>query len=164
MSPRYVEGDATAPHARGVLVHCCNNVRAWGAGFTAALDKLGEAPRRVFLESSPRLGSVSFAPVPGFLVANIIGQEGIGRREGDIPPIRYEALRLGFNSVMAYIRNHGLPKEVYMPRLGCGLAGGDWALIEPLILATFVRSGFDVTVYTLPGTTYYDSRTDGPTP
>jgi len=34
-----------------------------------------------------------------------------------------------------------------MPRIGCGLAGGDWSRIEPLIAETLCASDIDVTVY-----------------
>ncbi len=34
-----------------------------------------------------------------------------------------------------------------MPRIGCGLAGGTWARIEPLITTTLCAQDVDVTVY-----------------
>jgi hypothetical protein len=34
-----------------------------------------------------------------------------------------------------------------MPRIGCGLAGGKWELIEPIIVRTLVARGVPVTVY-----------------
>jgi hypothetical protein len=34
-----------------------------------------------------------------------------------------------------------------MPRIGCGLAGGDWSRIEPLIEESLVRRGLPVSVY-----------------
>lgn len=37
-----------------------------------------------------------------------------------------------------------------MPRIGCGLAGGRWDRIEPLIVATLSAAGIEVTVYDLP--------------
>jgi hypothetical protein len=34
-----------------------------------------------------------------------------------------------------------------MPRIGCGLAGGTWDKIEPLIRETLCAAGVPVTVY-----------------
>lgn len=35
----------------------------------------------------------------------------------------------------------------YMPRIGCGLAGGTWPRVEPLVENRLVRRGIPVTVY-----------------
>jgi O-acetyl-ADP-ribose deacetylase (regulator of RNase III) len=37
--------------------------------------------------------------------------------------------------------------SVHMPRIGCGLAGGTWDQIEPLIIATLINSVISVWVY-----------------
>ena len=37
--------------------------------------------------------------------------------------------------------------SVHMPRIGCGLAGGKWEKIEPIIEAELVTKGVDVYVY-----------------
>lgn len=34
-----------------------------------------------------------------------------------------------------------------MPRIGCGLAGGQWEEIEPLIVSQLIEKGVAVTVY-----------------
>ena len=34
-----------------------------------------------------------------------------------------------------------------MPRIGCGLAGGKWEEIEPIIERTLATAGVEVTVY-----------------
>jgi hypothetical protein len=39
---------------------------------------------------------------------------------------------------------------VHMPRIGCGLAGGQWEEIEPIIETTLGAKGVAVTVYDLP--------------
>jgi hypothetical protein len=37
--------------------------------------------------------------------------------------------------------------SVHMPRIGCGLAGGTWEEVEPLVDAELLKRGFTVTVY-----------------
>ena len=41
---------------------------------------------------------------------------------------------------------------IHMPRIGCGLAGGNWDQIEPLLEEHLAMAGFDVRVYDLPAT------------
>ena len=37
--------------------------------------------------------------------------------------------------------------SVHMPRIGCGLAGGTWGKIEPILERTLIKAGVEVTVY-----------------
>ena len=69
----------------------------------------------------------------------MIAQRGI-MANGNVQPIRYDALEQCLTTV-SMLRPH----SVHMPRIGCGLAGGEWSMIEPIILRTF--SGLDVYVY-----------------
>jgi O-acetyl-ADP-ribose deacetylase (regulator of RNase III) len=40
-----------------------------------------------------------------------------------------------------------LNASVHMPRIGCGLAGGEWSKVEPIIIETLCKNGVEVTVY-----------------
>jgi len=37
-----------------------------------------------------------------------------------------------------------------MPRIGCGLAGGRWVMVEKLVKKELIEMGIEVTVYDLP--------------
>jgi len=168
----YIEGDATCPryadlYKLNVIVHCCNDQGGWGSGFVVALSKKWKTPEQNY-RSIPKdqliLGDVSLSVVstaPPIVVANLIGQHGVGN-DGPIPPIRYEALRKGFRTLVHKFDEHGFVGasggpmvgslvSIHMPRIGSGLAGGDWALIEPLIESTFIKADIDTYVYSLPG-------------
>ena len=155
----YVKGDATDPKGDGtkVIVHCCNDIGAFGAGFVLAISKKWRVVEESYKawaktkqekNSTFRLGNYQLVEtVPGnnILVCNLIGQEGIGRN-GPRPPIRYEALREGMESLS--ITLPALPNvSVHMPRIGCGLAGGNWDEVESIIKETFCKNGVPVTVY-----------------
>ena len=49
----YLVGDATRPVGEGVklIIHCCNDIGAWGAGFVVALSKRWEGPEKCYRES-----------------------------------------------------------------------------------------------------------------
>lgn len=147
----YVIGDATAPTIPGpkILAHCCNDRGTWGSGFVLAVSKRWKEPERVYrsLKGSTgyRLGTVSFAEVePGFLVANIVGQNRTGPFQGK-QPIRYHALLNGFWAVAE--RAESMKATVHMPRIGCDRAGGTWSEVVKLIEAAM--GDLDVYVYDL---------------
>ncbi len=74
----------------------------------------------------------------------MVGQHGMGGR-GSTPPIRYEAVEQCLAKLADKARE--LNASVHMPRIGCGLAGGKWDLIEPLIVKTLSEKDVPVTVY-----------------
>ena len=156
MTIRYLEGDATDPRSPGhkVIVHVCNDIGGWGRGFVLAISKRWPEPERDYRqwfesEPRPRLGEVQFVTVKDEItVANMIGQHGLRKSRG-VPPIRYDAVRTGLESVAAYARDR--EASVHMPRIGCGLAGGEWNSIEPIILETLTAAGVATTVYDFGG-------------
>ncbi len=157
MSIVYQTGDATRPAAEGhkLIVHVCNDIGAWGKGFVVALSQRWPLPEMRYLawhhshEKQPfALGEVQFVEVePDTWVANLIGQHDIRPREG-VPPIRYQALREGLRRVAEEARR--LNASVHMPRIGCGLAGGTWDQVGPIIEEELASKDIPVTVYDLP--------------
>lgn len=151
----YLKGDATNPQGAQsepkIIVHICNDLGKWGKGFVLALSKRWAAPEQVYRQafssdSSPELGDVLFVPVEELLeVANLIGQRGVARRGQKTPPIRYQAVREGLEKVAQRALEVGA--SVHMPRIGCGLAGGRWEDIEPIIEETLSQLGVSVNVY-----------------
>lgn len=154
---RYVTGDifgGLSGDKRRLLVHVCNDIGAWGGGFVLAISKHWEEPesryRKFSKEPSFGLGEVQFVSVEDNVhVANMVAQEGCGYVDG-VPPIRYEKLRECFCRVRGMVLSEGVD-EVVMPRIGCGLAGGQWSEIEPIIIEELCNYGIKVAVYTLPG-------------
>ena len=75
----------------------------------------------------------------------MIGQHKINKDEFGNAPIRYDAIKKGLSDVILFAKDKGA--SVHMPRIGCGLAGGKWELIEPIILETLSENDIPVTVY-----------------
>jgi len=150
---QYVKGDATNPAGPGnkIIVHICNDVGGWGKGFVMAISAKWPAPERQYREwfkskENFALGQVQFVPVEEHTwVANLIGQRDTRRDAAGNPPIRYDAVAAGLDRVGQFARERGA--AVHMPRIGCGLAGGTWDRIEPLIQAHLSAKGIAVTVY-----------------
>lgn len=150
----YVRGDATAPFGKGVklIAHVCNDLGGWGKGFVLAVSRRWPEPeaayRRWHRERAKNdfgLGAVQLVQVaPYTWVANMIGQHGMRTGSKGVP-VRYEAI----DTALATLADKAveLDASVHMPRIGCGLAGGKWSRVEPLISERLVARGIAVTVY-----------------
>jgi hypothetical protein len=60
-------------------------------------------------------------------------------------PIDYKALEECLSKAGVKISENG--GSIHMPRIGCGLVGGNWEEVEPLIEAQLLKRGINVTVY-----------------
>jgi len=150
---QYTKGDATSPQSEDnkVIVHICNDIGGWGKGFVMAISKRWKKPENQYREwfkskDGFKLGKVQFVQVEEDLwVANLIGQHKINKDENGNAPIRYDAIEQGLEEVASFAI--GNKASIHMPRIGCGLAGGKWEMIEPIILKTLSDNNIEVTVY-----------------
>ena len=144
----YLKGDATHPVAgkNKIIVHICNDRGAWGKGFVLAISKRWSAPKKRFdlgyAAGLNRLGSCRIVQVEEDIwVANIIGQHGIYKDKWGNAPIRYNAIKSGLEIVYKFAKEKDA--ILHMPRIGCGLAGGTWDKIEPLLDNNFETYIYD---------------------
>lgn len=155
MSPiakiQYVKGDATAPFSSGpaIIAHICNDIGKWGKGFVLAISGRWKRPEAEYRswhgQPSFALGKIQLIEVaPALWVSSMIAQHGI-RSAVNPSPFRRDALKkcLGALATVATTRSAG----VHMPRIGCGLAGGTWEQIEPVVDEYLAATGVHVTVY-----------------
>jgi O-acetyl-ADP-ribose deacetylase (regulator of RNase III) len=161
----YLKGDATCPQAKGtkLIIHICNSAGGWGRGFVLAVSKRWAKPEAMYRQwyhqrdpisnaepgqivmTSGRfaLGETQVVTVDkGVAIVNMIAQEGM-RTGSKGPPIRYDALRACLGHVNGYANS--FKASVHAPRIGCGLAGGTWDKVEPLIQGAL--KDHDVYVY-----------------
>ncbi|MCU0436411.1 MAG: macro domain-containing protein [Raineya sp.] len=150
----YIKGDATVPQAKGIkiIAHICNNIGGWGKGFVVAISKRWKEPEKAYREwhrdrakNDFELGSIQIVQVEEYIyVANMIGQQGIKTGSNGVP-IRYEAVEQCLEKLSEKALELGA--SVHMPRIGCGLAGGKWEKIEPLIEKTLITNNISTTIY-----------------
>ena len=150
----YLQGDATQPQSKGnkIIAHICNDLGGWGKGFVLAISKRWPEPEAEYrlwhrerAKNSFGLGEVQFVTVEKYIcIANMIGQRGM-KTGSKGPPVRYPAIE----QCLAIVANKAgeLSASVHMPRIGCGLAGGKWNQIEPLIQQTLCTADIEVFVY-----------------
>jgi O-acetyl-ADP-ribose deacetylase (regulator of RNase III) len=153
----YVKGDATKPQGNGlkIIAHVCNDSGGWGAGFVLALNKMSLLPRKRYREKYSQtvgagyyfmsLGHTQRVKISDDLyVFNMIAQHStVSKRNPQ--PLSYEALEYALGELAELAQD--MNATVHMPRIGCGLAGGDWSVVESIINRTL--RDVDVTVYDL---------------
>ncbi|WP_454047841.1 macro domain-containing protein [Chryseobacterium sp. Marseille-Q8038] len=151
---QYLKGDATIPEAKGIkiIAHICNDVGGWGKGFVLAVSRRWEEPEKEYRnwhhfrsKNNFALGEIQLVQVERYIyVANMIGQKGIKTGSKGVP-VRYDAIEKGLEK----LANEALElnASVHMPRIGCGLAGGKWEEIEPIIERTLLAKNVEVYVY-----------------
>jgi len=149
MSIQYIKGDATNPIGEGkkIIIHICNDVGKWGRGFVLSLSKKWKTPEKEYkLKQEYKLGEIQISNVENDIsVVNMIAQHGI--RFTYIPPIRYDALKKCLNQVAELaLKNNA---SIHTPRIGCGLAGGNWKDIEEIIKEELLDKNINVIVYDL---------------
>lgn len=158
----YLTGDATEPVGDGpkIIAHICNDYGGWGRGFVLALSAKDRRPENTYRarihQNVAPLGDVYMAPFDptgqgritvDLLVANMVAQHGNSTPETPVA-VDYKALWECLCTVGE--KASALGSSVHMPRIGTGLGGGDWAVIEDLIVRSLVEiHGVDVYVYNL---------------
>ena len=154
MAINYINGDATYPIGDGnkMIVHVCNNIGAWGAGFVLAISKRWKEPESRFkmeykMFGRPIMGSCQPVEVEeDIYVMSMICQQGIAYKGRKDAPIRYDELEYCLNGIANASKQYG-NASIHMPRIGCGLAGGKWEEVEAIINRTLINKGVEVFVY-----------------
>ena len=143
--------------ADAAIVHIVNDrAQRWGPrGFARAL-RYGHPSAyddyawwKAENSGTTTLGAVHMADVEGEnrYVVSLIAQRGYGRSAG--PRIQYGALDMALREACDRLDEAGV-RNVQMPKIGTGQAGGNWNVIEGLVRERLVSAGFDVRVIEPP--------------
>jgi len=147
------------------IIHVCNNIGGWGSGFVVPLGKkypiaeqayrkwfIGEnfltCPHISISNDKPTLGNIQcirFHERGELYIVNMIAQNGVVN-DNNRRPLNYEALYECLRKISLFIpidKTH----RIIGPKLGAGLAGGDWNIIEAMINSVF--RGNQVTIFEL---------------
>lgn len=159
----YKKGNLLDAAVRGevlAIAHCCNCFVNMGSGIAPQIKRLfpyaWEADQQTEKGSYKKLGTFSLGDPDGFggpLVYNLYGQHGYGKRKYGGRDLDYnalyDALAAMADDLQGYDKGDFERFPVGLPKLGAGLAGGDWDIIALMIEKTLVAAGCDVTVYVL---------------
>ncbi len=139
----YLTGDATEVAwcaGNKIIAHVVNDAGGWGKGFVRAVSRRWPVAERAYRALTPAervLGRIQVVPVaPELWVANLVAQHGLRSRTNPCP-LDYAALERCLQALALVAETK--QASVHLPRLGAGLAGGDWEQIAAQLNATLHR-------------------------
>ena len=120
-----------------VICHSCNCFVNMGSGIAPQIKKAFPEAYEVDCETKigdeSKLGTITYTKNSPVTIVNIYGQFGYGNRKFGKPDIDYEALRSG----LQLMKDKFSGKKFGLPKIGSGLASGNWNIIEKIIEDVF---------------------------
>jgi O-acetyl-ADP-ribose deacetylase (regulator of RNase III) len=131
-----------------IIAHICNNKGKFGAGFSGELAKKFPESIQSYLShikvmeklEIPTLGTIHIKkyPIKKHTIVDMIAMDGV-RSKINIVPLRYQALEKCLQTLRDYLEFNFINAAIKMPKIGSGLAGGDWNKIVEIIDKIFKR-------------------------
>ena len=116
---------------KGIIIHQVNNKHVMGAGLAKQIRAKYPQHYNDYMHDELKLGYVIATKINNQLgIFGMIAQNGYGRNKRYTD---YSAFADCLTLINRFHKNHPNTR-IYMPYgIGCGLAGGDWVIIEHLI-------------------------------
>jgi O-acetyl-ADP-ribose deacetylase (regulator of RNase III) len=133
---KYARGDVLRAEAN-IIAHGVNCIGAFGAGVAGQIRQKWPEVYRAYLTKHKlgdgwHLGDWQLVQTQSNkLIANLATQHGYGYTDGQTVFADYNAIRTCMRSLFKYAQEHKL--SIAMPKIGAGLAGGDWNIISQII-------------------------------
>jgi len=132
-----------------IIAHGCNCRGGYGKGVARAMSKIHPAAKNAYLTKHRaegwKLGDVQFVESHGKIIANCATQKNFWSKGKKDVLVSYWAVRSCMDKLFNYAYKNNL--TVAMPKIGSGLAGGDWEQIVKSI--DRAANGQTVKVYVL---------------
>lgn len=140
------------------IAHGCNSLGVMGSGFAKQVkEKYPDVYKKYsqwFVDNKLDLGVVQIVPTKDsenrdLYIANCITQKGYGL---SIQHVNYDAVKDCMQGLATHMKwatklRPYFWTHIAMPKIGAGLGGGDWNVIEPIIIEHLGQ--FDVRIYEL---------------
>lgn len=129
-----------------VLAHGCNCVGGFGSGIAKLMDMNYPETKKhyykKFYGEGWKLGDIQIVEIPNQkYVINCATQYKYAPR--NVCHADYPAIKETMEKVYHFVKQNNY--TVAIPKIGAGLAGGDWTIIEKIINEVFVD--YDIVVY-----------------
>lgn len=134
------------------IPHVCNDEQVWGSGFVVPLmKKWPKALEAHYSEPCLILGDTQFVKVQDsaelgdIYICNMIAQRGTIRTIEK--PIKYASLIRCMEKVREIALKTCVVPEIHAPMFASKRAGGNWIVVEELILEIWSEYDIPVTIY-----------------
>lgn len=144
-----------------IVMHGCNMQGRMGSGFAKLVHEYvpyvytqyHEALTPDNYEDMPKLGDIVVAQSKGILFINALTQDNYGYDSKRY--MNYGALAKACMETNKYLKNNpeilkqfttSVGCYLYMPKIGCGLGGGDWNIVKEILEQCF-DSDISIKVY-----------------
>jgi hypothetical protein len=155
---KYTEGPPTLPKSPGLryIIQILNNHGQYLGSIANLIANRWPAVetnyRRWYRENYGRLklGSIQTNQVQSdTIVINMIAADGTEEDDDGNPPLKYEALEQCLGEVGKEVSyNNG---SIHLSRIGINDdTGGDWGVVEGLLVEQLIKRGINVTIYDPP--------------
>lgn len=146
----YARGDLIKSVKTGTILHQVNAYGVMGAGFARQLRETYPDVFKTYsnycadfaIDPGRLLGDCLVTKTGNLTVINAFGQIGTGGRKAT----SYDALDRIFHNI--YSNDDPHTDHIHMPAIGSGLGGGNWKVIEQIILSHLPENK-EVTVWLL---------------
>jgi len=124
---------------KGIIVHQVNCKGVMGCGLALQIKRKWPIVFERYRAFKFKPGQIQLVNVADdFWVCNLAGQDRYGR---DKRYTDYEAIRIGLEKLNIWAGDRGL--SVFIPNgMGCGNAGGDWHVVQGIIICTLTDCDF----------------------
>lgn len=133
MKIEYITGDLFSTDCEHI-VHGCNAQGVMGSGVAKTVKESYFDAYKFYAEQYDqhglKLGDVQFVPANGKVIVNAVTQEHFGRDGKQY--VSYDAVQQAMRTINNTLKLSGVDR-VAMPKIGAGLGGGEWSIIEALI-------------------------------
>lgn len=155
---KYVRGNLIEMFERNevsVIIHGCNCQKKMASGFAGQLVKkypsIKEEDEVTNSDAETKLGSFTYVGIgennDNKVIINAYTQLNYGR-DPTVVYVDYVALRKCFRRIACFLKNFedvfGGRYKIGIPKIGAGLANGDWSIISAIIEEEM--KGLDLTV------------------
>jgi O-acetyl-ADP-ribose deacetylase (regulator of RNase III) len=137
-----VKGDALNTNA-DILLHQVNLQGIMGGGIAYQIAKTYPNVEKEYKSyKNKELGNVLFVKTEKYVIGNCFSQKYNFDTD-------YEALKKCLYKVVEYMKKNNF-KSVAIPyKYGCGIANGDWNIVEKIFDTIITENGFKLTAYRL---------------
>lgn len=128
---QYKIGDASIAEPGTVIVHITNNCGLFGGGFSGVILRRYPEAAKAFYIANNQLGQIQMLRMSdGVYICHMTAQNGVIGRNNPTP-IRYDALEQCLSRLA--LEAAALQLQIQCPKIGSGLASGNWTIIEALL-------------------------------